>query len=66
MQPKLIEPGHGRVFNRCRKGLAPVLYVLLERGPWGFAAGVRGGTSQCLSLTARGSGSSTGAGEGGL
>ena len=30
----------------------------------GGAAGVRGGTSQCLSLTARGSGSSTGAGEG--
>ena len=42
MQPKLIEPGHGREINRCRRGLAPVLYVLLERGPKGVPPGSGG------------------------
>ena len=48
MQPKLIEPGHGRVSNRCHKGLAPVLYALLERGLWGVPLGSEGVRASAL------------------
>ena len=48
------------MINRCHRGLEPVLYVLLGGGPRGLGVGVRGGTSQCLSLIAKGSGSDAG------